>query len=279
MEVSEWFLPEGLRQRLCSGYYKFIKASVTHTRSSSSGKTIFELTAVENVYFGQCVVFGLLSIAKANPAVQLISNVADFFKAGFWSNEKSVWDEVKENVLTEITAAITIHHKNGLNVDLRHIDETMEDLSLAKTTLTPQNFRAKLLTVRDQLKKLKFDFDPTAFKDSITYDDDPTIIAALTKLSAYYLTVSRVMERESFSSGERAYHREMSNKFWKEVSAAAVRTFYWALNERESYIKGKHIATDEITKVRGDWKKKFMTSTNACIEVELGHYASESKSF
>ena len=212
-------------------------------------------------------------MAKNDPAITLISNVVDFFKAGFWTNQKSVWDQVKEKVLREITLGITDYHRNVLNVDLRQIDSTMEDLTSAKINETPEYFRAKLLSARDQFYDLRFKFDPTSFNNSITYD--PTIIAALTKLSAYYLSVSRTIDGESFSSGQMEYHQKISNKFWKEVSAAAVRTFYWALNKRESFIHGEYNAIDEITKERGNWTNIFRTSTKACIKVELGIYANE----
>ena len=112
MEVNAWFCLNN----------KILKASVTHTRSSSSGKATFELTAVETANLGQGVFFRLLSIAKVDPAIHLISNVVDFFKAGFWTNEKSVWDKVKEKVLREITLGITDYHRNVLNVDLRQIE-------------------------------------------------------------------------------------------------------------------------------------------------------------
>ena len=266
--IINYFYPSFVR-------IKINKDSIQNTRSASSGKTTFELTEVEGVQLSQNFAFQILSIAKVHPAIHLISNVFDFFKAGFWTNEQSAWDQVKENVLREITLGITDYHKNVLNADLRHMDSLIQDLATAKSNLTPENFRVKLLSARDELYNLRFKFDPTSFKDSITYD--PTIVAALTKLSAYYLTVSRIIEGESVTSGQRVYHQNITDKFWDEISSAAVRTFYWALNERESFIRGNW-AVDEITQEKGKHLKTFRTSTQACIYVYLGYYASEWKS-
>ena len=81
------------------------------------------------------------------------------------------------------------------------------------------------------------------FDQAIGYNS--TIIVSLTKLSAYYLSASRLVVNVQLSSGESALIDKERNTFWSYVSKAAKDTVLWAMDKRENYIKGEESRGDD----------------------------------
>jgi hypothetical protein len=81
------------------------------------------------------------------------------------------------------------------------------------------------------------------FDQAIGYDS--TIIVSLTKLSAYYLSVSRIIDDVQLSSGEKTLIDKDRNIFWSYVSKAAKDTVLWAMDKRQNYIKGGESSLNE----------------------------------
>lgn len=221
-------------------------------------------------------IFDSLELLKVHPAIALLDNVYQFFKAGFWENEESVWDQVKEQVLKEIVSGITDYHKAVLNVDIKTMDGKIKDLEHVKK-FTPAKFKDELLQTSKYLFDQRFKFDPTHFDQSLNYD--PTIIASLTKLAAYYFTVSRVIGNETIEEGEKDLEETRQIIFWKNITNSALATYHWALNKRETLIKGSkqvlnYCSEDGPTDtISCNTSITFQTKSSTCLKVHTGAYA------
>jgi hypothetical protein len=120
----------------------------------SSGVQTFEITSIEGLNLVKDTFFNILVATGAPNPLQLISNVVGFFKDGFIQNEKSVWDQVKEQVIQEVLRGVTEYHKAVLNVKLQAMDSKMMDIIDIKLH-TPSNYKAALLSTSKYLSDLR----------------------------------------------------------------------------------------------------------------------------
>jgi hypothetical protein len=238
------------------------------------------------VTFAQDAYFQILGTVF--PAAGLLSSVLNL-GLSLLQNEPTIWDQIKNKVEATVLKSISEYHQNTVSVELAAYEHKMNNIVTHGFELQREDFLEELSDLSRDMLADRLKFFPTSFSNSIEYNSD--VIAEMIKFTCYYMAVNYEIENYYATminaTCEKGCQRIMRERkmFLQHVSIMAVKTVFWALDQRQSHIKDIGTAsqlhdtfTNEHINCNRDLTVFMWSKFNRYISIDAGCYAIASRS-
>ena len=252
-------------------------SSPPDTGARHLSKRSFDSSNLDVASFAQSVFFN--TVGSSIPLGWFLSSVINLFKSGF--KGESILEKLRKEIKSAVLKGVTDYHQDQLYNQILSINSTMDGIYSRTLKNEPENFKPKLIELREDLFNMKHTFFPQNFKTSVTYNE--TLILYMAPFIIQYMGISYEIENvyaNQSLSRDGAFQTNLDERtdFLFFVTESSQQTMAWALDKRLDYLKtefgSRYYSLDEISGQIPVWRSfNAWTGFGIWTTVYVGKYA------